>query len=110
MTKGVRGHLESSKVKKEFLEESGEVEMSKDNIYGLKAGDVVWAKNGTDAFWPGRIHSFCYKEGKGGAAILWFGAATYSPFIDFSRLEPFIDCYANRSGLLFHMNIFANLL
>uniref|UniRef100_A0A914ZEK4 PWWP domain-containing protein n=1 Tax=Parascaris univalens TaxID=6257 RepID=A0A914ZEK4_PARUN len=96
MTKSVRGHLESSRIKKELLEESGEVEASKDNIYGLRAGDVVWAKNGTDAFWPGRIHSFCYKEGKGGAAILWFGAATYSPFIDFSRLEPFIDCYANR--------------
>ncbi|VDM23687.1 unnamed protein product [Toxocara canis] len=92
----INTELSSLKTKKEIFDESEEVEASEENVYGLKFGDVVWAKNGTDAFWPGRIHSFTRNEGKGGAAILWLGVATYSPFIDFTRLEPFVDCYANR--------------
>lgn len=67
-----------------------------ENVLNLKVGDVVWAKSGSDAYWPGRLDAFRKVDGKSGARIVWFGATTYSPFIEFSRLEKFVASYSNR--------------
>lgn len=64
---------------------------------GFKVGDVVWAKNGTDPYWPGRIYRFAKENRKNGASVVWFGVDTYSPFIDFSRMEKFAESYEKRS-------------
>lgn len=67
-----------------------------ENVLNLKLGEVVWAKSGSDAYWPGRLDAFRKVNGKSGARIVWFGATTYSPFIEFSRLEKFVASYSNR--------------
>lgn len=77
-----------------------------ENPLGLVPEDVVWAKNRTEAFWPGRLHGFTRENGKIGASIVWFGADTYSPFIELVRIERFTDAY----GIRYIIEIFYNYM
>ncbi|EFO17696.1 hypothetical protein LOAG_10801 [Loa loa] len=63
---------------------------------GFNVGDIVWARNGMFPYWPGRIHEFVRENKKGGASIVWYGDNTYTPFIEFSRIEKFAECYDTR--------------
>lgn len=63
---------------------------------GFSIGDIVWARNGMFPYWPGRIHEFVKENKKGGASIVWYGDNTYTPFIEFSRIERFAESYDTR--------------
>ncbi|VBB32693.1 unnamed protein product, partial [Acanthocheilonema viteae] len=63
---------------------------------GFSIGDIVWARNGMFPYWPGRIHEFVKENKKGGASIVWYGDNTYTPFIEFSRIERFAESYETR--------------
>lgn len=63
---------------------------------GFAIGDIVWARNGMFPYWPGRIHEFVKENKKGGASIVWYGDNTYTPFIEFSRIERFVESYDTR--------------
>lgn len=63
---------------------------------GFSIGDIVWARNGMFPYWPGRIHEFVRENKKGGASIVWYGDNTYTPFIEFARIEKFTDSYETR--------------
>ncbi|VDK84661.1 unnamed protein product [Litomosoides sigmodontis] len=63
---------------------------------GFSIGDIVWARNGMFPYWPGRIHEFVQENKKGGASIVWYGDNTYTPFIEFARIEKFTDSYETR--------------
>ncbi|KAM3725993.1 PWWP domain-containing protein 2A [Dirofilaria immitis] len=63
---------------------------------GFSIGDIVWARNGMFPYWPGRIHEFVKENKKCGASIVWYGDNTYTPFIEFSRIERFAESYDTR--------------
>lgn len=63
---------------------------------GFRIGDIVWARNGMFPYWPGRIHEFVKENKKDGASIVWYGDNTYTPFIEFSRIEKFAESYDTR--------------
>ncbi|CAG9539686.1 unnamed protein product [Cercopithifilaria johnstoni] len=63
---------------------------------GFSIGDIVWARNGMFPYWPGRIHEFVKENKKSGASIVWYGDNTYTPFIEFSRIERFAESYETR--------------
>ncbi|EJW84440.1 hypothetical protein WUBG_04653 [Wuchereria bancrofti] len=63
---------------------------------GFRIGDIVWARNGMFPYWPGRIHEFVKENKKDGASIVWYGDNTYTPFIEFSRIERFVESYDTR--------------
>lgn len=57
---------------------------------------VVWAKCGSAIYWPAYIDGFRVEGGATGASLKWFGCSTYSPFIEISKIEPFIDSFDAR--------------
>lgn len=67
-----------------------------ENPFSLVAGDIVWAKNGSEPFWPGELFQFTRVNGVAGAVITWFGVDTFTPFVPLPKIEPFARKYSQR--------------
>lgn len=67
-----------------------------ENPSNFQIGEIVWARHGTEAYWPGKIHGFNKQYGKCGASIVWLGVDTYSPFIELGKVDRFVESYGNR--------------
>ncbi|VDN17520.1 unnamed protein product [Gongylonema pulchrum] len=62
----------------------------------FRNGEIVWAQSEKSPYWPGKIYSIIRSSGKNGALVIWLGVDTYSPCIEFTRLDKFVEMYAKR--------------
>uniref|UniRef100_A0A0N5B111 PWWP domain-containing protein n=1 Tax=Syphacia muris TaxID=451379 RepID=A0A0N5B111_9BILA len=77
-------------------EPSSDAPTAEENPFSLSSGDIVWAKNGSEPFWPGELFQFTRVNDVAGAVITWFGVDTFTPFVPLSKIEPFALKYSQR--------------
>lgn len=61
--------------------------------WGLRVGEIVWAKMRGAAWWPAQI--FAFNAGEEETCVLWLGSSTHG-FVGGGALEPWVAAFSRR--------------
>ncbi|KAI1732377.1 PWWP domain-containing protein [Ditylenchus destructor] len=82
---------EPSSSQAESLKENDEFKMTLHPVYGIRIGDIVWARAKQAPYWPGRVIELDMQSTK----VAWCGESTYNE-VDINTVEDFMKSLSNR--------------